>query len=123
MRKTTACRLYAQKLGLTMHLSATGKDPFSHFCKQSALISNALRSDTVSSEELLKILDPYYNAPIHSRYHHKVLQCNRIFIIPVEHPREFVSRCRPSVNDSAEQFYHRMCNTYKEVFSIGSATA
>jgi hypothetical protein len=25
----------------------------------------------------------------------------------VEHPREFVSRCRPSVNDSAEQFYHR----------------
>ena len=76
-----------------------------------------LRSDTFSYEELLKILDPRYNAPVHSRYRDKVLRCDRIFITTVEHPREFVSRYKLSANDSAEQFYRRL----DEVWEVTAA--
>ena len=117
MGKTTVCRLYAQKLGLTVYLSATGKDLLSHYCGQSALILDDLRSDTFSYEELLKILDPHYNAPVHSRYRDKVLRCDRIFITTVEHPREFVSRYKLSANDSAEQLYRRL----DEVWEVTAA--
>lgn len=76
-----------------------------------------LRSDTFSYEELLKILDPHYNAPVHSRYRDKVLRCDRIFITTVEHPREFVSRYKLSANDSAEQLYRRL----DEVWEVTAA--
>ncbi len=106
--KTTLCRLYAEKLGLTVYMSATGKDPLSKYRGESAVILDDLRSNTFSYEELLKVLDPHYSTPVHSRYHDKVLQCEYIFITTVEHPWCFVKNYRLSDSDSAEQLYRRL---------------
>ena len=111
--KTTVCRLYAEKLGLAVYLTATGADPLSHYCGQPAVILDDLRADTFTYDALLKTLDPHYSAPVHSRYRDKILQCSYIFITTIEHPREFVTRYKLSGKDSAEQLYRRINEIWK----------
>lgn len=111
--KTTACRLYAEKIELPVYMSATGTDPLSHYCGQPALILDDLRSTTFPYDALLKMLDPHYSAPAHSRYRNKTLLCSHIFITTVEHPCDFVMKYRLSANDSAEQLYRRISEVWK----------
>ncbi len=108
--KTTVCRLYAEKLGLSVYLTATGADPLSHYCGQPALILDDLRPNPkiFTYEALLKTLDPHHNAPVHSRYRDKTLQCSHIFITTIEHPRDFVSEYKLPLKDSAVQLYRRL---------------
>lgn len=104
--KTTVCSLYSQQRNLSIYISATGKDPFSHYEGQEVVVLDDLRPTTFPFEELLKILDPNYAMPVNSRYHNKLLRCKYIFVTTVLSPQEFVNALY--LQESEVQLYRRL---------------
>lgn len=106
MGKTTLSVLYARQLSLSVYITATGRDPFSHYAQESVVIIDDLRTETFPFEDLLKLLDPNYLAPVNSRYHNKVLSCDYIIVTTVLSPQEFVREL--FLKESAIQLYRRL---------------
>lgn len=107
--KTTLCKRYADAQHLPSYTIATGKDPFSHYAGQPALILDDLRpSEPFSYAELLRVIDPYHTAPMQSRYRNKLLNCSLIFIPTVYSPEEFVQCLHLPKQDSSTQLYRRL---------------
>jgi len=111
--KTTVCMLAAKEQGLPVYKSATGNDPFSKYGEEPIVILDDLRANRpFSYNDLLQILDPYYVAPTHRRYHDVVLNCDTIFITSVYSPQAMVEEYALNGVDSAEQLYRRISEVW-----------
>ena len=107
--KTTLCSLFAEKKGLSLYRTATGKDPFSHYAGQPAILLDDLRPNSpFSFDELLRITDPYNACPVQSRYRNKVLKCSFIFITTILTPMEFVKHSFFNKNEDTTQLMRRI---------------
>lgn len=116
--KTLLCRLYAQQIGKTAYISASGKDPFSNYNGEEVVILDDFRpEESMEYAELLKLLDPYHASPIKSRYHNKVPKFSICFITTVLPINLFLDSYFLSSIDNEQQFYRRV----QEVWNVSKS--
>lgn len=113
--KTLLCKLYAQQMGKSAYISASGKDPFSNYNGEEIVILDDFRpEESLEYAELLKLLDPYHASPIKSRYHNKIPKFSICFITTVLPIDCFLRAYSLSSIDNELQFYRRV----QEVWTV-----
>lgn len=111
--KTTVCRLLSDAQEQPVYQTATGRDPFSHYCGEPVVIIDDLRpNEQMSYVDLLKMVDPHHSCPVHSRYRNKILKCDQIFITTALSPEAFAAACNLSADDSCIQLYRRLAEVW-----------
>lgn len=107
--KSTLALLVAEQMNKPAYLTATGKDPFSHYLGQPAIILNEIMpSEPFTYHELLETIDPHYKSPVKSRYRDKVLRADLFIITTVFSPYEFYRGFSLEAKDSRTQLLRRL---------------
>ena len=113
--KTTFATMFAEDLGLSYCVTASGKDPFSNYKGEDVLIIDDLRPDgPFSFSELLKILDPNFLTPVHSRYKNKIIYASYIFVTNPYSPVKFYEHMPDKpLDDKSNQLYRRISQVWE----------
>lgn len=112
--KTLLATDYAAKLSDDdYYISGSHKDPLQAYKGQHTLILDELRPETISYDDLLKMLDPYnYDAFGASRYSDKPILANVIIITTPYEPTDFYDKMHVSTTtDSFAQLGRRITLT------------
>ena len=113
--KTTLATMIAEKHNLSYYITAGGKDPFSNYKGEEVLILDDPRPESpFTFSELLKILDPNFLTPVHSRYRNKIIYAIYIFVTNPYSPDKFYE-LMPFKNpdDKPAQLYRRISEIWK----------
>jgi len=113
--KTTCAIMFAEELGFSYCVTASGTDPFSNYKGEDVLIIDDLRPDRpFSFSELLKILDPNFLTPVHSRYKNKIIYASYIFVTNPYSPEEFYKHMPDNpFEDKSNQLYRRISQAWE----------
>lgn len=117
--KTTLCKKYCDRKQLPVFMAASGNDPFSHYAGEPAIILDDLRPyKPFGFDDLLRLLDPHYLSPVHSRYKDKILRCTHIFVTSLLSPQQFMQEYNLSQLEDPAQLYRRI----SEVWNVTADT-
>lgn len=107
--KTTFVRAYAKKHNKTVYFSGSGADFMGDYHGEDILCLDDYNYDRLCIEDCLKLLDPYTNTTIKSRYHNRVFMGDTIFILTNLDICEFYNKDDDSLRMA---FYRRISDVF-----------
>lgn len=78
--KSTYARVWAEKYNKSIFFSSGGKDFFGEYLGQEIVCLDDFSFDSLNINDFKKIIDPYVNGTVPSRYHNKLFIGDTIFI-------------------------------------------
>ena len=78
--KSTYARVWAEKYNKSIFFSSGGKDFFGEYLGQDVAVLDDFDHGNVTINDFKKIIDPYINGTVPSRYHNKLFVGDTIFI-------------------------------------------
>ncbi len=107
--KTTFVRAYAKKNNKTVYFSGSGADFMGDYHGEDILCLDDYNYDRLCIEDCLKLLDPYTNTTIKSRYHNRVFSGDTIFILTNLNICEFYTKDDDALRMA---FYRRISDVF-----------
>lgn len=99
--KSTLAKKYAAELCHEYFISGSSRDMFQQYEGQAAIILDDLRPETFPYDDLLKMLDPFGEAPAApSRYFDKLLTADIFIITSPYNPRQFYDKIFTTFEDT-----------------------
>lgn len=107
--KSTVAKYFARQMKYDIFVCGSGNDPFQGYMGQECIIYNDIRGEEWSYSDMLRMLDPYNNSLIKSRYSNKLLNDCKLMILtaPYDVPTLY-KNLNKGTDDPAEQLYRRI---------------
>lgn len=109
--KTTLAKMIAEKHGLSYFISSGSNDILDGYMQQPCVIIDDARPNVMSLSDFLKMLDPFTQSTIKSRYKNKFLQCDLIILTSVLDIDTFYKNVFSEHEEPITQLKRR-CGTY-----------
>lgn len=78
--KSTFCKAWAKMHNKSICFSSSSNDPWQDYKGQDIFVIDDFNSSKISLQDMVKVLDPFVNTTVSSRYHNKVFIGDTIFI-------------------------------------------
>lgn len=110
--KTTYAKYLAEKRGLTLFISGSGKDFLDGYKDEECIVLDDFRGNNMYFNDVLKLLDNHTNSSVSSRYYNKNIQnCKLLIITSVYTIEDFYHILCPADDEPILQLKRR-CTTY-----------